>query len=131
MRDVREGLKYSASHGWARVEPDGAVTLGITDHAQDALGSLVRVDPPPVGTRVVRGEPVGTVESSKATVDLYSPIAGEVVAVNAALSATPTIANREPYDGGWIFRVRPDDLDDLDEALDAEDYRELLSSDEE
>lgn len=131
MRDVREGLKYATSHEWARVEADGTVTVGITDHGQDAVGTVVRVDPPAVGTQVVRREPAGTLESSKATMDLYSPISGMVVAVNAALATAPTIANREPYDGGWIFRVLPDDLDDLDEALDADDYRELLYTDEE
>lgn len=131
MRDVREGLRYSTSHAWARVEADGTVTVGVTDHGQDALGTFVRVDPPAVGTWVARREPAGTLESSKATMDLYSPISGTVVAINAALATAPTIANREPYDGGWIFRVLPDDLGDLDEALEADDYRELLGTDEE
>jgi glycine cleavage system H protein len=130
MSDIRKELKYLSSHEWARVEEDGTVTIGITDHAQDALGDVVYVEAPEIGTRVVLGEEAGVVESVKAASDIYSLVSGEVIAVNEALQDAPETVNSSPYDDGWFFRVKPDDLAELDEALDASDYRELLESDE-
>lgn len=130
MSDIRKELKYLSSHEWARVEEDGTVTIGITDHAQDALGDVVYVETPEVGSRVVLGEEAGTVESVKAASDIYSLVSGEVIAVNDALEESPEIVNSSPYDEGWFFRVKPDDLAELDEAMDASEYREMLESEE-
>lgn len=130
MSDIRKELKYLSSHEWARVEEDGTVTIGITDHAQDALGDVVYVETPEVGSRVNVGEEAGVVESVKAASDIYSLVSGEVVAVNEALEESPETVNSSPYDEGWFFRVKPDDLSELEEAMDASEYREMLESDE-
>ena len=130
MSDIRKELKYLSSHEWARVEEDGTVTIGITDHAQDALGDVVFVETPEVGSRVSIGEEAGVVESVKAASDIYSLVSGEVVAVNTTLEDSPEIVNSSPYDEGWFFRVKPEDLSELEEAMDASEYRELLESEE-
>jgi glycine cleavage system H protein len=130
MSDIRKELKYLSSHEWARVEEDGTVTIGITDHAQEALGDVVFVETPEVGSTVTAGEEAGVVESVKAASDIYSLVSGEVIAVNEALQDSPETVNSSPYDDGWFFRVKPDDLSELEEALDADDYRELIESEE-
>jgi glycine cleavage system H protein len=130
MSDIRKELKYLSSHEWARVEEDGTVTIGITDHAQEALGDVVFVETPEVGSTVTAGEEAGVVESVKAASDIYSLVSGEVIAVNEALQDSPETVNSSPYDDGWFFRVKPDNLDELAEALDADDYRDLIESEE-
>ena len=130
MSDIRKELKYLSSHEWARLEEDGTVTIGITDHAQEALGDVVFVETPEVGSHVSIGEEAGVVESVKAASDIYSLVSGEVIAVNEALADAPETVNSSPYDEGWFFRVQPDDLSELEEALDAADYRELIESEE-
>jgi glycine cleavage system H protein len=130
MSEIRKELKYLSSHEWARVEEDGTVTIGITDHAQDALGDVVFVDLPEVGTTISTGEEVAVVESVKAASDIYSPVSGEVIEVNELLQDSPETVNSSPYDEGWFFRVRPEDLSELDEALDADDYRQALEDEE-
>lgn len=130
MSDIRKELKYLSSHEWARVEEDGTVTIGITDHAQEALGDVVYVETPEVGSRVNIGEEAGVVESVKAASDIYSLVSGEVVAVNDALQDSPETVNSSPYDEGWFFRVRPDDLSELEDAMDAAEYKEMLASEE-
>jgi len=130
MSEIRKELKYLSSHEWARLEEDGTVTIGITDHAQDALGDVVYVETPEVGSQVSVGEEAGVVESVKAASDIYSLVSGEVVAVNDALQDSPETVNSSPYDEGWFFRVKPDDLSELDDALSADDYRELLESED-
>lgn len=130
MSEIRKELKYLSTHEWARVEEDGTVTVGITDHAQDALGDVVFVETPEVGSTVTVGEETGVVESVKAASDIYSPVSGKVIAVNEALQDSPEIINGSPYDEGWFFRVRPDDLAELDEALDDDGYREVIESEE-
>ncbi len=133
MSELRPELKYLASHEWARLEEDGTVTIGITDHAQEALGDVVYVEAPEVGSHVSVGEEVGVVESVKAASDIYSPVSGEVVAVNEALEEAPETVNSSPYDEGWFFRVQPDDIDELENCLSADEYQESLedSDDEE
>jgi glycine cleavage system H protein len=126
MSEIRAELKYLPSHEWARVESDGTVTVGITDHAQEALGDVVFVETPEVGSDVTANTETGVVESVKAASDIYSPISGEVIAVNEALEDEPEIVNSSPYDDGWFFKVKPTDLSDLDSALDAEGYRNLV-----
>lgn len=130
MSEIRKELKYLSSHEWARVEEDGTVTIGITDHAQDALGDVVFVDVPEVGSTVSVGEEAGVVESVKAASDIYTLVSGEVVAVNELLQDAPETVNSSPYDEGWFFRVRPEDLSELEDALDADDYRAAVEDEE-
>ena len=130
MSEIRKELKYLSSHEWARVEEDGTVTIGITDHAQDALGEVVYVEVPEVGSTVTAGEEAGVVESVKAASDIYSLVSGEVVEVNEQLQDAPETVNASPYDDGWFFRVRPDDLSELENALDADDYRSVVEDEE-
>ena len=114
-------LKYTASHEWARLEADGTVSVGITDHAQEQLGDIVFVEPPKAGRKVAAGESVGVVESVKAASDIYAPIAGEVVATNDALAASPEGINADAY-GAWMYRLKPDNAADLAKLLDASAY---------
>ena len=130
MSEIRNELKYLSSHEWARVESDGSVTIGITDHAQESLGDVVFVELPEVGASVSAGEEAGVVESVKAASDIYSLVSGEVIAVNDALEEAPETVNESPYDDGWFFKVKPTDLGDLDSALDADGYREIAEADE-
>lgn len=130
MSEIRKELKYLSSHEWARVEEDGTVTIGITDHAQEALGDVVFVEMPEVGSTVSVGEEAGVVESVKAASDIYSLVSGEVIEINELLQDAPETVNSSPYDEGWFFRVRPDDLAELDEAMDADGYRAELEDDE-
>jgi len=122
MSEIRSELKYLSSHEWARVEDDGTVTVGISDYAQASLGDVVYVECPEVGSTVAAGDQAGVVESVKAASDIYSPISGEVIAINEALEDTPEIVNESPYDDGWFFKVKPDSIDDLDTAFDSEAY---------
>lgn len=114
-------LKYSNTHEWARLEPDGTVTVGITDHAQHRLGDIVYVEPPQPGKRLAAGSECAVVESVKAAADIYAPVSGAVVAVNSALERAPDAINRDAYNA-WIFRLKPDNPADLDTLLGAEDY---------
>jgi glycine cleavage system H protein len=114
-------LKYTASHEWARLEADGTVSVGITDHAQEQLGDIVFVEPPKPGRKVAAGESVGVVESVKAASDIYAPLAGEVVAANDDLGASPERVNADAY-GSWIYRLKPDNAADLGQLLDAAAY---------
>jgi glycine cleavage system H protein len=123
MSEVRTELKYLASHEWARLEDDGTVTVGISDHAQDSLGDVVYVEAPEVGSTVNAGEEAGVVESVKAASDIFSPISGEVIAINESLEDTPETVNESPYDDGWFYKVQPSDISELDNALDADAYQ--------
>lgn len=123
MSEVRAELKYLPSHEWARAEADGTVVVGISDHAQEALGDVVFVELPEVGSTVTAGQEAGVVESVKAASDIYSPITGEVIAINEALVDAPEAINSSPYDDGWFFKVQPESLDDLVDALDADGYK--------
>lgn len=131
MSELRPELKYLASHEWARLEEDGTVTIGITDHAQEALGDVVYVEAPEVGSRVAVGEEAGVVESVKAASDIFSPVSGEVIAVNELLEDAPETVNSSPYDEGWFFRVKPDDVDELENCMSADEYQESLEEDDE
>jgi glycine cleavage system H protein len=122
MSHAPTGLKYAASHEWARLEEDGTVTVGISDHAQQALGDVVFVEAPDIGDEVDAGGEAGVVESVKAASDIYSPVSGEVVAINEVLEDTPETINEDPYGEGWMFRVKPADVSELDELLNAEAY---------
>lgn len=122
MSNVPAELKYVSSHEWLRLEADGTVTVGITDHAQELLGDIVFVELPEVGANLAAEEQAGVVESVKAASDIYAPIAGEVVEVNAELVDAPETANTDPYGAAWFFRIKPADVADLDGLLDAAAY---------
>ncbi|UZR27562.1 glycine cleavage system protein GcvH [Methylococcus mesophilus] len=122
MSNLPAGLKYAKTHEWARQEPDGTVKVGISDHAQEALGDLVYLELPAIGRRVGAGEACAVVESVKAASDVNSPLSGEIVARNEALADSPERVNQSPYEA-WLFAVKPDDISELDRLLDAEGYR--------
>jgi glycine cleavage system H protein len=107
MTDIAPDLKYSKTHEWLRSLPDGSIEVGITDHAQEALGDLISVEVPKLGRRVVEGEAYAVVESVKTASDIHSPIAGVVTAANALLANSPDLINTDPYGAGWIVRMRP------------------------
>jgi glycine cleavage system H protein len=118
-------LRYTSSHEWLRRETDGTVTVGITDHAQAQLGDLVFVELPKAGRKVGAGEACAVVESVKAASDVYSPLAGEIVATNADAVATPEIVNQDAY-AAWLFRIRPTDPAAMDAMLDARGYQAVI-----
>lgn len=123
-----EDLKYTAEHEWVRSpgETEGAVRVGITDYAQDALGDIVFVQLPEVGDAVTAGESCGELESTKSVSDIYAPVTGEIVARNEGLDAAPELVNNDPYDGGWLFEVVPSDAGAVDALLDAAGYQATL-----
>ena len=126
MSEIPGDLKFLKSHDWARVEDDGKVTIGISEHAQESLGDLVYVDLPEVGDTVEAGGTVAVVESVKAASDIYSPVSGTIVAVNEDLSDKPETINEDPYGEGWIFVVQADDLEPVKEMLDPDAYAAQL-----
>jgi glycine cleavage system H protein len=125
--NIPEDLRYSPDHEWARLE-DGKVRVGITDYAQDALGDVVFVQVPDVGATVTGGQTFSEVESTKSVSDIYAPISGTIVEVNADLGDAPQRINEDPYGDGWICVIEPSDPSQLDELLDAEGYRKLVES---
>lgn len=125
---VPTNAKYTKTHEWVRLETDGTATIGITAHAQEALGDMVFVELPAVGAQVTAGKECGVVESVKSASDLYSPISGEVTANNAAVTATPALLNQDPHDQGWLFRVRVKDTKELDTLMDAAAYQAFLTT---
>ena len=130
MSETPEELRYLESHEWARLEEDGTVTVGISDFAQDALGDVVYVELPEIGAEVHPGQEAGVVESVKAASDIYSPLAGSVMAVNEALEEGPEVVNADPYGDGWMFKIEPRDTADMDQLLDAQAYREVCANEE-
>lgn len=124
MSQTPSELKYASSHEWSRLEEDGTVTIGITDHAQEALGDVVFVELPEVGDRLATGDEAGVVESVKAASDIYAPLSGEVIAINESLEDEPETVNSDPYNDGWFYRIQPDDTAELENLLSAEDYTE-------
>jgi glycine cleavage system H protein len=128
MSQVPAELRYAKSHEWVRVLSDGRVEIGITDHAQSALGDLVFVDIPEVGRELAAGEACAVVESVKAASDVYTPIAGRVVESNAELATAPEQVNQDCYGSGWLLRLEPASADELAGLLSAEAYTELLAA---
>ncbi len=128
MSKIPDDLKYAQSHEWVRVDDDGVATVGISDHAQDALGDIVFVELPEPGTTVNAREEVAVVESVKAASDIYCPVSGEIVAINEALVDAPETVNSVPYDDGWFFKVRISDEAELGELMDAEAYADHLEN---
>jgi len=126
MSELPKELKYASSHEWARLESDGTIVVGITDHAQEALGDGVYVELPEVGSTIDAGAEVAVVESVKAASDIYAPVTGEVVEINPALEDEPETVNHSPYADGWFFRVKPAGLGELEDMLDADDYQNAI-----
>jgi len=122
MSDTPGDLKFLSSHEWARVESDGTITVGISDHAQDLLGDIVFVELPEVGQSVNAENDAAIVESVKAASDIYSPLSGEVIEVNSLLEDQPEIINSSPYEDGWFFKLTPSDMGELDNLLSPENY---------
>ena len=130
MSDIPSNLKYTRSHEWVRNEGDGSVTIGITDHAQELLGDLVFVELPEVGASLDAGDEAAVVESVKAASDVYSPVSGEVTETNETLADAPETINENPYEDGWICRLKLADADELDGLLDADAYAEHCENEE-
>ena len=128
MSNVPAELSYTSEHEWvSALTAEGTVRVGITDHAQDALGDVVYVDLPSVGDSVAAEDSFGEIESTKSVSDLFAPIAGEIVAVNEGLEDDPALVNSDPYGEGWIIEIRPENADDLTNLLDAEAYKAELA----
>ena len=129
MAEFPAELKYLATHEWARPE-DGVVVVGISDHAQDALGDVVFVELPEVGATCSAGDEVAVVESVKAASDIYAPVSGQIAAVNSKLADAPELVNESPYEDGWFFKITPDDSAALDELLSAADYQAVCEQED-
>ncbi|HUS23749.1 MAG TPA: glycine cleavage system protein GcvH [Candidatus Binatia bacterium] len=127
MSNIPKDLRYAKSHEWAKSQPDGTVLVGITDHAQSALGDLVFVEVPKPGRKVSAGEACAVVESVKAASDVYAPIAGEVVESNPKLADAPEMLNSDPYGAGWMFRIKPTSAGDAGKLLDADSYQKVVA----
>ena len=130
MSDVPGDLRYTSTHEWVRREEDGTITVGISDHAQAALGELVYVEVPEAGMEVAAGDGTAVVESVKAASDVYAPVDGVVIEGNAVLADEPELVNEQPYDDGWIMRMRAANIDDVDDLMDADEYETSLDDDE-
>ncbi len=127
MSNIPDKLKYTKSHEWVRLEADGSVSVGITEHAQDLLGDMVFVENPVVGRKLAAGEECAVVESVKAASDVYAPIAGVVLAANADIESSPESINQDAY-AAWMFTMQPDNVADLDALMDAAGYAAHVAS---
>ena len=128
MAEIPNNLKFLDSHEWARLEEDGTVTVGISDHAQGLLGDIVFVELPDTGKTINKQDDIAIVESVKAASDVYSPLSGEIVSVNDALNDNPELINSSPYNDGWFFKIKPQNNDELEDLLDAEAYAKVSES---
>ena len=125
MNEIPGDLKFRPSHEWVRIEQDGAVTVGISDHAQDLLGDIVFVELPDIGAQMNAEDEVAIVESVKAASDVYSPVSGEIIEVNELLLDNPETINESPYSDGWFYKIQPDNLDEINELLSPQEYGEV------
>lgn len=123
-------LYYAKTHEWVRREEDGTVTVGITEHAQDALGDVVYVETPEVGDAIAAGDQAGVVESVKAASDIYSPVTGEVIATNEVLDDSPETVNSDAFNDGWFFKIQPEDTGELDALMSAEEYAQFCDEED-
>ncbi|MCL4316100.1 MAG: glycine cleavage system protein GcvH [Gammaproteobacteria bacterium] len=128
MSNIPKHLKYTKTHEWVETQPDGTVKVGITDHAQDLLGDVVYVELPKPGRKTKAGEACAVVESVKAASDIYSPLAGEVVETNGALTDQPELVNKDAYGSAWMLRLKPANPAELNSLLDAEGYESFIAS---
>jgi len=127
MSQIPDQLRYAKSHEWVKIEEDGTVTVGISDYAQNSLGDITYVQLPKVGAALAAGAVFGVVESVKAASDLYAPVAGTVVAVNSRLDQAPETINQDPYEGGWMLRLKPEHVASAQVLLDAAGYTALTA----
>lgn len=123
-------LKFAPSHEWVRVEDDGTLTIGISDHAQEQLGDLVFVETPELDSACDAEDGVAVVESVKAASDIYAPVAGTIIDANVDLSDTPELVNTDPYGEGWIFRMQPDDVSEVENLMDPDDYEAMVQNED-
>ncbi|WP_323842180.1 MULTISPECIES: glycine cleavage system protein GcvH [unclassified Moraxella] len=126
MSNIPADLKYVASHEWLKLEADGTITVGITDHAQDLLGDVVFVELPEVDAEVEADQEIAVVESVKAASDVYAPIAGTIIEINEELVDAPELANEDPYGKAWFFKIKPANPSDYDSLMSADEYEESL-----
>ena len=122
MSEIPGDLKYTKSHEWVRIDEDDLITVGITDHAQAALGDMVFIETPEIGAELEAEEACAVVESVKAASDIYAPVGGEIIETNADLADSPELVNDQPYEDGWIFQMRVGDMDELENLMDADAY---------
>ena len=130
MSEVPGELKYTKSHEWVRVEADGSVVVGISDHAQDQLGDMVYVEVPEVGANFAAGDACAVVESVKAASDVYAPISGEVTEANDVLADSPELVNQDAFGDGWLMKINPSDSSELEGLMDANAYQAFLEAEE-
>lgn len=128
MNNMPTELKFATSHEWVRDEGNGEYSVGISEHAQEVLGDMVFVELPEIGTIVSAGDECAVLESVKAAADIYAPLSGEIIAVNGSLENAPERVNSEPYDDGWLFRIKASDTAEVDKLLDADTYQESLDA---
>ena len=128
MAEFPDDLRFLDTHEWGRLDADGFVTVGISDHAQHELGDVVFVELPEVDTEVAAGDEVAVVESVKAASDIYSPVSGTVVAINEALEEAPEVVNDSPYGDGWFFKIIPSDIAEISKLLSADEYRQVCET---
>lgn len=129
--EIPGDLKFASSHEWVRVEDDGTLTVGISDHAQEQLGDLVFVETPEIDRDCEAEEGIAVVESVKAASDIYAPVSGRVIDANGELADNPELVNTDPYGEGWIFRIMPDDVDDVENLMDPDEYEAHIEADSE
>ncbi len=130
MVEILDELKYTKEHEWTKLEDD-LIIIGITDYAQDALGEIVYIELPSEGDEITKGNPFGAVESTKSVSDLYAPVSGEVVEVNEALLDSPEAINEDPYGDGWMIKVKPYDVGELQDLMDSDEYTEFTEKESE
>ncbi len=126
--DIPGDLKIAATHEWARINDDGTVTVGITEYAQGELGDVVYVETPEIDMACKAEEGVAVVESVKAASDLYAPVTGTIIDANGELSESPELINDSPYEDGWIFIIKPDDIDEIHQLMDPDDYQAMIEN---
>jgi glycine cleavage system H protein len=129
MVDIPDNFRFTSEHEWVRVDED-LIVIGITDYAQDALGEIVYIELPNEGDDITKGDTFGGIESTKSVSELYSPVSGEVVEVNEALLNSPEIINEDPYNEGWLIKVRVGDKEELEDLMDSEEYSEFIEKEE-
>jgi len=130
MNDIPGDLKFTKTHEWLRIEDDQTITVGITDHAQDLLGDIVFIELPEIDVSYNAGDDCAVIESVKAASDIYCPIVGQVIAINEGLADTPELVNKSPYDDGWVFKLRAEDIHELEGLLSPSDYEEYAEAEE-
>ena len=130
MSNIPSELRYAKSHEWVRIEEDGSLVVGISDHAQDQLGDVVYVELPEIGQVLSVGDEAGVVESVKAASDVYSPVSGEVIETNPLLEDDPEMINTQPYEDGWFYKLQPSDSVELDDLMNSDSYCEFINSED-